>query len=58
MTVKELRNELYHYDEDAQIILVTPDLIGTPKTSNMIGIYGGKNRGNLQLLLVGDREDG
>lgn len=55
--VKDLRDELYRYDDNAQIILVTPDSIGVPKTSNIIGIYGGKSYEKHQIILVGDREE-
>lgn len=55
--VKDLRDELYRYDDNAQILLVTPDTTGVPKSSNIIGIYGGVSYGKHQIILVGNREE-
>ena len=57
MLVKDLRDELYRYDDNAQIILVTPDTAGVPQSSNIIGIYGGISYGKHKIILVGIREE-
>lgn len=57
MLVKDLRDELYKHNDNAQIVLVTPDAVGVPKSSNIIGIYGGVSYGKHQLIIVGDREE-
>ena len=58
MTVEQLRDDLWHYDKDAQVIIMTPDILNVPHLSNIIGVYNGKMVGQQeQLILVGDREE-